>query len=397
MYYAPMFHTTIQERGYCSRAGYDLIDDVLARLCILYNAALEERIGAYRNASKTITAFDQYKSLTMIRQDDPEGYGSLDAGVARSPIARLDKAMNAFFRRAKRGGAAGYPRFRSRSRYVSLDVPMPRKRMLVRRGRRVCLRVKGLPTIELRPVRPLPDMVPKTIRVVRRPTGVTVDLSYEIEKTALPAEPAAVGIDLGVRKRMTLSTGEIITRAEVDRASVERQHQRMSAAAKGTARRRREAKRLARIRRRQAVSNRNACHRITTALIRRFGVIAVEDLQIGNMARAGPGKAGLNRSMLEQTWGLLLSQLRYKAEWAGRELVEVPARNTTRRCSRCGALNDPGSSERYECASCGLEIDRDLNAALNILRAGISALAGRQKGASAGHANPSSQHTETIQ
>ena len=362
---------------------------MLRSLCSLYNAALEERIGCYRTTGKALTAFDQYKSLTAIRRDDPLGFGALDIGIARSPIARLDKAMNAFFRRLRKGGAPGFPRFRSASRYVCIDVLMPRKRMLRQSGGAWKLVVKGLPPIAIRPGRPLPPGIPKTIRIVRRVTGVTVDLVYEVEKQPLPSEAARVGIDMGVRKRMTLSTGEIIERADADRAAVEEQSRRLSKARKGSARRKRERLRLIRMRRRQAVRNRNACHRTTTALVRRFGMIAVEKLQIGNMTASASGtaeapgvnvaaKSGLNRSIMEQTWGLLLSQLRYKAEWAGREVVEVPAQNTTRDCSRCGARNDPGKSERYRCASCGASVDRDLNAALNILRAGNLALAGRE-------------------
>ncbi len=384
-----MAHTTIQERGYCSAGGYDRVDDVLRSLCDLYNAALEERIGCYRTTGRAVTAFDQYKSLTEIRRDDPLGYGALDAGVARSPIARLDKAMNAFFRRLRQGETPGFARFRSRRRYACIDILMPRKRMLRRSGSHWKLIVKGLPPITIKPGRALPDAVPKAIRIVRRVTGVTVDLVYEVDREPLAPVAARVGIDMGVRKRMTLSTGEIIKRADVDREAVEEQSRRLSKARKGSARRTRERLRLIRMRRRQAVRNRNACHRITTDLVRRFGVIAVEKLNIDAMTRSASGtleepgtqvaaKSGLNRSIMEQTWGLLLSQLRYKAEWAGREVVEVPARNTSRDCSRCGARNDPGTSERYRCTACGASVDRDLNAAPNILRAGNLALAGRE-------------------
>ena len=384
-----MVHTTIQERGYCSSAGYARIDTVLGSLCDLYNAALEERIDCYRKTGKALTAFDQYKSLTVVRRDDPEVYGALDVGVVRSPVARLDRAMNAFFRRLKGGGKPGFPRFRARSRYGCIEVLNPRKRMVRRSGENWRLCIKGLPSITIKPGRVLPDAVPKSIRIVRRITGVTVDLVYEVEKPPLPAEEARVGIDLGVRKRMMLSTGERIERAGVDRAAIEEQSRRLSKARKGSARRRRERDRLVRLRRKQAVRNRNACHRITTELVRRFGVIAVEDLRVRQMTGSAKGtvespgvnvavKSGLNRSILEQTWGLLLSQLRYKAEWAGREVVEVPARNTSRDCSRCGARNDPGASELYGCASCGASVDRDLNAALNILRTGNLVLAGRE-------------------
>ena len=205
---------------------------------------------------------------------------------------------------------------------------------------------------------------------MRRVTGVTVDLVCEVAKEPLAPVAASVGIDMGVRKRMTLSTGETIERAEVDQS-----------------RRTAERLRLIRMRRRQAVRNRDACHRITTALVRRFGVVA--ELRIDTMTRSAGGtaeepgaqvaaQAGLNRSIMEQTWGLLLSQLRHKAEWAGYEVVEVPARYTSRDCSRCGARNDPGSSERYRCAACRASVDRDLNAAPNILRAGKLAVAGRE-------------------
>ena len=134
---------------------------------------------------------------------------------------------------------------------------------------------------------------------------------------------------------------------------------------------------LSRETRRNAVRNRNGCHLITTDIVRRFGRIAVEKLIIPNMTRSAAGtveepgtsvaaKSGLNRSILEQSWGVILSQLHYKAEWAGREFVEVNPRYTSKTCSTCGDRSPQSEYRTYTCGVCGMVADRDTNAALNV-------------------------------
>ena len=100
----------------------------------------------------------------------------------------------------------------------------------------------------------------------------------------------------------------------------------------------------------------------------------MEKLDIQGMSTKGLKRKGLNREMLSQQWGLLRNQLQYKAEWAGRKFVEVNPQYTSQDCHRCGARNRPGRSETYHCSACDLRMDRDHNAALNILRAGVLAL-----------------------
>ena len=389
-----MPHATFQLRGHCSRAGYDQIDTMLRDLCVLYNAALEERIGAYRKQHKSIAAYDQHQSFTRIRHDDPDGFGKQDVRLGRGTLAQLDRAFNAFFRRVKRSEKPGFPRFRSQHRFKCINMLNPRSGQIQQRGRKTWVKIKGLPRIKLRLNRSLPDSTQlKSLRIIRRETGVTVDLVYEVEKTPLSGCERSVGIDMGVRKRMTLSTGERIARRQntAEDQAVTRQQQRITRCSRGSNTRRKQVRQLARLRRRQVVRNRNACHRITTDLIRCFGMIAVEQLAVKDMTRSVAGttekpgtgvaqKRGLNRVILEQTWGLLRQQLAYKAEWAGREFVTVPAAFTSQDCSRCGHRHDLGKSETYGCSACGLEMDRDHNAALNILRAGTVALAERQKG-----------------
>jgi len=88
-------------------------------------------------------------------------------------------------------------------------------------------------------------------------------------------------------------------------------------------------------------------------------------------------KAGLNREILTRNWSLLRSQLRHKAAWAGRDYVEVDPRYTSQQCSRCRIRNHPGRSETYLCRCCGLVADRDVNTAINILGAGVTAAGAR--------------------
>ena len=135
---------------------------------------------------------------------------------------------------------------------------------------------------------------------------------------------------------------------------------------------------FANVKRKNAVRNRNICHQITTEIVRRYAFISVEDLNIRNMTRAGGShKRGLNREILSQGWGSIRQQLEYKAEWAGRQLVKVNPSYTSRICSECGFVNDKAQEYRtFNCSECGHVADRDVNAALNILKRGWESVAG---------------------
>ena len=118
-----MRHETIQERGYCSRAGYSRLDQVLGQLCELGNAGLQERRDAWKTSRDRISYQDQCRALTLVRQDDPDGLGRLNVAAARGALQRVDRAFKAFFRRcrdraaspATRASEAGGATPRSRS------------------------------------------------------------------------------------------------------------------------------------------------------------------------------------------------------------------------------------------------------------------------------------------
>ena len=283
--------------------------------------AIRQRRDAWESEGKRIGFLEQSKALSELR-DDRRDWRSLGTPIARGALRRVDRAFQSFFRRCRNGEKPGYPRFRSEGRYTTIEIGDVRPAHIRRQlyGAAV-VKIKGLPRIEIRADREIPEDV-KMIRITRRPVGCTVDFVVPRESEPLPESRAAVGIDMGVRKRLTLSNGQTIPTATTDWPEIRRRQRAISRCRKGSWRRRKRVRELARVRRREAVRNRNACHRITTGIVKRHGLIAVEALKIKAMANA-VGRQRLNRQIHDQTWGILRSQLRYKAEWAGREFVEV--------------------------------------------------------------------------
>ena len=373
-------HKTFQLRGYCTSQGYERIREAL-RLCRqLYNAALQERRDAWRMQQKSIGLYDQMQQLTLVRRDLPE-YGELDLRITRGSLLRVNRAYQAFFRRLRTGEKPGFPRFKPASRYHTIELAETREGMVKTTPQGwSAIRVKGLPTIRIKSLGRLPQEGLKGLRITLRNRKLTVNLTYQVEVEPLPPSGSRVGIDMGVNQRLTLSNGEIIPAHQPDRQRERRLQKAVSRARRGSNGRRKKVQALARERERIRIQNRNRCHSITNALIREHGHLALEALHIPNMVRSAGGtienpgtnvaaKSGLNRSITEQTWGILRQQLRYKAAWAGRELVEVDPRNTSRTCSNCGVLAPDQREYRvFRCPHCGLEIDRDVNAAINILK-----------------------------
>ncbi len=377
-------YTTYSGRCSLSPAGYRHLDNILGRLNWLYNQALEERKTAYAERKESLSLYEQYKWLTRLRARNEHGLGEIAVGPARGMLKRLDEAFRSFFRRAKAGQAPGFPRFRPLSRCVTIDLTQVCGGTVKPRGGHYELQVRGFPRIRLHGSRELPDAVAKSVRLTKRGRHWEASLVYAVERAALPASAKAVGIDLGVRKRMTLSNGKRYQRATRDWKRKRRMQRAVARCRKGSRRRRKRVQALARLQRREFVRERNACHRATTEIIRDHGLVAVERLQVRKMTRSARGteeqpgenvaaKAGLNREILSQNWALLRRQLEQKAEWAGREYVEVDPKYTSQDCSRCHARNNPRAGETYRCGACGLVEDRDVNAAINILAAGVIA------------------------
>ena len=315
------------------------------------NAALQERRDAWRLQGVSVSFYDQTAEFTGVRREFEE-WGALDLNVGRGVLRRIDRGMAAFFRRVKAGETPSYPRFKPRNRFRCIELAGVRPGMLRRSadGGLAWVRVKGLPTIEMRLKRELP-----------------------------PAEQLkSLGIDLGVNSRLALSDGTLVDGRRPDRRKERRLRRAVSRSRRGSARRAKRVARLARETHCNQVRNRNAVHEITTSLVRAYGRIAVEALQIPNMTRSAKGtaeepgkqvaaKRALNRRILDQTWGELVRQLTYKAAWAGREFATVNPAYTSQTCSNCGARTPQEHYRVHRCTACGAPpLDRDINAARNV-------------------------------
>ena len=365
---------TYSQRGYVSRRGCAHLNRVLSSCADLYNSELEHWRDSYKQTGKSQSLFERMKSFTKTRNTD-EFWRGVSVDVGRGVLVRAERAKKSFYRRVKNKEKPGYPRFKPHHRYRTIQLEQTTPAMVRPARRGYVVRIKGLPSVRLRTDIELPppeDL--KAIRITFRGRRVRVSLIYREEVSPLPKNSARVGLDLGVLSRMTTSDGERIERRQIDRGALRRKQQRLAACEKGSRRFRRRRRILANAHDRAQVRDRNQCHEITTRLVRENGYIALEDLDIGKMTRKGGArKRGLNRAVREQNWSRIVSQLKIKAAWAGRELVFVDPRNTSQRCSGCGVIVKKSLAERrHVCGRCGLVLDRDHNAALNILQKALS-------------------------
>jgi putative transposase len=354
--------------------------------CELYNAALEERRGAWRWEHRSVSYVDQCRTLTSLREVRPEVLGG-GVTVCRGTLRRLDWAFAGFFRRCRAGQRPGYPRFRPRSRWDSLQWEDRKAWRIDEAGRRLHLMGVGGIKVRLhRPVRGTPKAI--TVRREGRRWWVT------IRCTDVPAEPLAatgrqVGIDLGVTVLVATSDGALITNdRHAQRAALRlaRAQQALATKQRGSQHRHRAVERVAAAHRRVRNRRTDTCHQLSRRLVNDHDLIVHEELPVANLVRRpqprpdGAGgylpngaaaKTGLNRCIHDAGWGTLLAMIAYKAESAGRSVIAVDPRNTSRTCADCGHVSSGNRHGAvFECQACGHVAHADTNAAVNILRAG---------------------------
>lgn len=364
-----------------TKSQREAFGEILSDSCETYNAALQERREAWKLQRKRISLYEQFGELTKLRNDSC--FAKIAVDIQREPLRRLDYAFKAFFRRCKIGQKPGFPRFRPRDRYDSFGWSDHPPRIYSDK-----LIVPGVGHVRFKSHREITG-TPK--QVIVKQVGkkwsarVVCDIGPAPEKRSVSR---AVGIDVGVNALVTMSNGQAIDNPRW----AKKYAARMAAASRNLALKQRRSKN--RIRAREIL--RRACQRATNArsnylhhtskwLVANYDLIAYEDLKIQNMARSASGtvenpgtnvaqKSGLNRSIMDAAWGELIRQITYKAEEAGKWVAPVNPRGTSIRCSGCGADVRKTLANRQHSCSCGLSLNRDHNAALNILALGETAL-----------------------
>lgn len=387
-----------------TKAQRRLLETALESQRQLYNAALQERTSAWRLHRKSISRLDQQKSLTVVRADDPDGYGSQTVAMGRWTLKRLDDAMSGFFKRVKKGQTPGFPRYKAMSRWRTFGFD-EWKGLSLRDER---LHIKGFERgIRINRDRRLPaDAVPKSASITLKGNRWFVNIA--IESAAIMQAHAggkAVGIDAGIESLATISDGSVDGHVTNPRhgkhlsADLRRAQRALARCRKGSMRRRKVKTRLLKVHQRIANARTTHLHQQSAAIVRAHPLIFVEKLSIRNMTRSAAGtadepgtnvrqKSGLNRSMLDAGIGRFITLLTYKAERAGGSVVRVDARNTSQDCSGCDARVEKDLSVRlHSCPHCGLVLHRDVNAARTILRRGLAAVVAGGGGPAPGEPN----------
>lgn len=359
--------------------------------CELYNAALQERIEAYRKAGKSISYYDQQNVLPEIKAARPE-FVELGSHALQQTLRRLDLAFQAFFRRVKAGQTPGFPRFKAAARFSGFCYPDPAGWKLMQCGQRggtlrlgsgkeaMSVRVRGQHRFG-------PDAKPNDLTITRKNGEWFASITLRVPKAACARERTDHqhrGIDFGVADWATFDNGETIgnprwARKELPRlADLQRQRAKKR---KGSVRYKRLSRQAARLHERIANLRREFLHQKTSALVESCASIATEELQPKNMSRSARGtqeqpgrrvkqKAGLNREILSTGLGMAHQMLSYKAAEAGTRLHLSNTRQLkpSQRCAACWEIVPKTLAQRvHVCPHCGHTMQRDQNSALVVL------------------------------
>ncbi len=416
-----LYPTPAQERS---------LSALLESLRLFYNAALQERRDDFCRAKEaalvsgkkprgSVSLASQEKAVKHIKALCPE-YDAIHTHLYQDALSRLDEAFRGFFRRVKAGQRAGYPRFKSFGRYTSFtfkdagngnrllhkDAPLRRKKGdtspdypalpaldeptfgLVAGGKRLALH--GLGKVKIKLHRPYEGKV-KQVRVVHKSDGhwYAQFVCDDVPKKPLPATGQSVGVDVGLSTFAAMSDGTLVPNPrfrEAAQKEIATKSRAVARRVKGSAGRKEAVAALAKTHARVRAQRTQFHHKTANAIVAKYDAICVEELNVKGLARGM-----LAKQVNDAGWSAFLQVLANKAECAGREFVKVDARGTSQECSECGTVVRKGLHVRvHRCPNCGLEVDRDVNAARNVKGRGTAFVEGRAVGSPGKREAPSS-------
>ena len=362
---------TYRYRIYPTKSQVALLEQTLEICRQVYNDTLALRRSAWEQEQRSICLYETNKILTQWKRERLE-LNRVYSQSLQNVQVRVDLAFKAFFRRVKSGEEPGYPRFKGKGRYDSFTYPQVERSGARFVGDRIHLSKIG--DVKIRLHRPIGGTI-KTLTIRRMATGKWYAcFSVETEPKPTPTKETAIGVDVGLESFATLSNGEKIGNPRffrTDEKALAKAQRKLSKAETGTLKRKKARKIVTHIHERIVNRRLNFAHQTSRQLVNQFGTIVFEDLNIKNMQK----NHCLAKSIADVAWNQFITVTMSKAEDAGSRVVLVNPRNTSQMCSRCGKIVAKKLSDRiHSCPHCGLEMDRDQNAAINILRLGLQSL-----------------------
>jgi putative transposase len=336
----------------------------------VYNRGLETISRAWRERQERVTCVDFSRQVTKLKQAEVPWLKEVSSYVLTQSLRDLDRALEAFY--AKR---ARYPRFKKRhgKQAVRYQLDGRLKNSYVAGSRLVLPKLGALKLVWSR----VPPGRPKMVTLKRDGAGrYFVSMAMDRETSPLPTADRVVGLDAGLSAAVTFDDGtKVAPPRYLGRRlkQLKRRSRDLSRAKRGSRGRARARFRLARVHARVRDCRREWLHQVSSKVIHESQVICVEDLNVSGMLR----NRYLSRALADGALAELQRQLKYKALWYGRTFVRVSRWfPSTKRCSACGFIVEklPLSARRWTCPECGIEHDRDVNAAINIRQEGLRIL-----------------------
>jgi putative transposase len=369
---------TFKYRIYPTKAQTTTLLRQLDQCRWLYNHLLEQRKVAYDQRAESLSLYDQQATFVALKDEHP-ALKQVHSQVLQNVAVRIDLGMKAFFRRVKAGEKPGYPRFRGKGRYNSLCYPQygngAKLTGLNGAQPQNLLYLSKVGNVKVVLHRPIEGEV-KTVCIEVRSTGKWyVTISCELPAPPpLPISSQNTGIDVGLKEFAVLSDGRAIHNPRffrVDEQQLAKLQHKRAKLEKGSPEHRKARKPVARLHERIGWRRSDFAHQNSRRIVNQYQVIAVEDLAVNRMVH----NHCLAKSISDAAWSQFSDLLTYKAAWAGRQFVAVNPAYTSQNCSRCGHRQPmPLDVRVYECPDCKLVLDRDHNAALNILALGLQRL-----------------------
>ena len=335
---------------------------------LVYNKALSVRTEAWYQDKKRIGYIESSAMLTQWKKQASLSFlNEVSCVPLQQGLRHLQTAFTNFF-----AGRAKYPTFKKKSNGGSAEFT---KSAFKWKEGQIFL-AKSTIALPIRWSRSIPEgCEPSTLTVNLSPSDRwTVSMLVEVDVQPLQKSPSQVGIDLGITSLIALSTGEKIANPKAFKSKwvkLCKAQKSLSRKMKGSFNRYKARLKVAKVHEEISDARKDFLHKLTTRLVRENQTIAVEDLAVKNMVK----NRKLSLAISDASWGELVRQLDYKSDWYGRDFVKIDRWfPSSKRCGHCGHVVDklPLNIREWDCPSCGTKHDRDVNAARNVLAAGLA-------------------------
>ncbi len=373
-----MLKRTYKYRLYPTKTQQEILEKALCSCRWLYNYFLEQRRNLYEKDKTKVSCYDQIKQIPELKNEKPE-LGQIYSQVLQDVPRRLDKSFQNFFRRIlenKNGKKQkpGYPRFKGKNRYDSLVYPQSGFEL-----KNNSVKLSKIGSLKIILHREIKGNI-KTLTIRRTSTNkwyacFAVEIKQELPiKTGVKSikHENMIGIDVGLNSFLTTSQEEKIhnprylRESEQKLAQIQRKHSKKKLRSKNRAKSRLKVAEC-----HEKINNQRTdfLHKLSRSFVNNFQLIAFEKLIIKGMVK----NRYLAKSIADASWGKFLQMLTYKAEEASLYAIGVNPQNTSQICSSCGKIVPKSLAVRiHKCPHCGLTIDRDINAARNILQLALT-------------------------